>query len=737
MSTEDDAALVAQAQAFAAPWLDAVLLRDGEPAWDHARGAASILRDSGAPIALEAAMYLSTVVTLDDDATQAIKSTFHAGIVSLVEGTRQLAMLERTARGTSGRSEGDGDRLPSSSDATRIERVRRMLLAFSRDLRGVLLHLASRLQTMRWFAAQGLPFPPAQARDALELLAPLANRLGLWSLKWELEDLAFHCLQPDAYAIVAGHLPETRAQRKQEVEQFRRRVTSSLAGAGVNADVQGRDKHLYSIWRKMQGKSLTIHTMFDLRAVRVIVVDVAACYAALAVVHERWSPLAGEYDDYIARPKSNGYQSLHTVVRDDDGRPIEVQIRTRAMHDHAEHGVAAHWAYKEAGSKGYAGASAAVADATRVSQSRKAMLHQLLAWEQDVVMHDKPSGDAGAAAGERVYVFTPQGAVIDLPATSTAVDFAYALHTSLGHRCRGGRIDGAMMPLNTALKNGQTVEVVVGKDGGPSMDWLNPELGYLGSPRSRAKVRAWFNVQAHGQTMARGRERLEKLLQRLGRTAVKHADVASRLQLPNVEMLYTELGKDERPLRDIEGLWEVASEPASDADHIALRASRHAVSDKAARSRGDVLVLGVDSLLTGLARCCRPAPPDAIGGFVTRTQGVAVHRARCTNFLHMARQAPQRVCDVAWGAANQTATVRYAVDVLIEAIDRPALLRDISEVFAKDRIHVSGVQMQTVRGARDRVAWMTFTVEVIDASTLGGVLSQISRVPGVRHARRK
>ncbi len=730
----DDAALVAQAQTFAAPWLDAVLMRDGESAWAHARGVASILHAAGAPVALEAAAYLSTVVAIDDDAAAAVASTFGVGLTSLVEGTRQLAALERRARTERG---SDKTRSERSSDKTRIERVRRMLLAFSRDLRGVLLHLASRLQTMRWHAEQSLAYPEAQAREALELLAPLANRLGVWGLKWEFEDQAFAILQPQTYADVVGLLNDTRARRMQDVDRFREALVDRLKKANIQADVHGRAKHLYSIWRKMQGKSLAIDKMFDLRALRVIVDDVGHCYAVLAVLHEHWPALAGEFDDYIARPKPNGYQSLHTVVQDDDGRPIEVQIRTRAMHDHAEHGVAAHWAYKEAGVKGYAGSSASLGDALRVTQARKSMLHQLLAWEQDVATQDAAQNGATPTAGERVYVFTPQGAVIDLPTTSTAIDFAYALHTSLGHRCRGARVDGAMLPLGTPLKNGQTVEVVVGKDGGPSMDWLNVELGFLGSPRSRAKVRAWFNAQAHAQTLAKGRERLERVLQRLGRTAVKHADIASRLLVTDVDALYNELGKEERSVRDIEVLWEVQPLPASDAEHIAKRASRHTGDDAAARSRGDVLVVGVDALMTGLACCCRPAPPDPIGGFVTRTKGVAIHRTMCTNFHHMARQAPHRVCAVAWGEPRDGAQARYAVDVSIEALDRPALLRDISEVFAKQHINVSSVQSQIVRGARDRVAWMTFTIEMTNASTLGGLLSQLSRVPGVRQARRK
>ena len=504
----------------------------------------------------------------------------------------------------------------------------------------------------------------------------------------------------------------------------------------MTAEVQGRPKHLYSIWKKMQGKGLPLGRVFDLRALRVIVADVPACYAALSRVHECHRAVPGEYDDYIARPKANGYQSLHTVVLFDEpgapadaGRPVEVQIRTAAMHEHAEHGVAAHWAYKEAGAKGYSGVLAAGEFEERVAEARKAVLRQLLAWERDFAGQDGQGAGEGAGPSfdDRIYVFTPQATVIELGAGATPVDFAYVLHTDLGHRCRGARVDGAMVPLNTPLANGQTVEVVAAKEGGPSLDWLNAELGYIRSPRSKAKVRAWFNAQAMQTTIARGRELVEKLLQREGRTAMKLDDLAAQLGFKGADALFEVVGKDEFSLRNIELLLRPAAPAPAEDDGIHLKRTR--------ATEGGVLVVGVESLLTQLARCCRPAPPDAIGGYVTRGKGVAIHRSACPNFRHMAERTPERVIAVAWGDAGDNAA--YPVDVVVEAADRSGLLRDISEVFAKDKVNVTGVHTQSVKGPGGSTAYMTFTVELADATRLGAVLRAVAQVPGIRHARRR
>ncbi len=745
-AAQPDIDLVGAARDFAHARLAGTTRPDGQDAFEHAQAVAAILEQAGAPHSLAAAAYLVGVLRLDDDARATMAQRFGPSVSSLVEGARRLELLEDTAR-SAGDAASVGGASPAASSlgggSARTERLRRMLLAFSRDVRGVLLHLASRLQVMRWHARRGIVYPAPLAREARELLAPLANRLGVWSLKWELEDLAFRSLEPQAWVDIARKLDATRDARLREVERFRQQVAELLAREGIAADVQGRAKHHYSIWRKMQGKNLAFEDVLDLRALRVVVASVADCYVVLSRLQARWRAVPGEFDDYIARPKPNGYQSLHVVVLDDAARAVEVQIRTQAMHEHAEHGVAAHWAYKEAGARGYVGASVATDDAQRVHQARKTMLQQLLAWERDVAAGDAqgPSSDPSVAApSERVYVFTPQGAVIDLPTGATPVDFAYAVHTTLGHRCRGAKVDGALVPLNTPLANGQTIDVMAAKEGGPSLDWLNPELGFLASPRSKAKVRAWFNAQSHEATVAHGRERLERLLQRLGRTAAKHADLAAKLGLTDAEAMYTALGKDELPVRDIEQLWH-AQPPPPEPDEVLARRLAQPPARKAGKgdgrdSRGDVLVVGVDSLMTGLARCCRPAPPDAIGGFVTRHKGVAIHRHSCTNFLHMAQQSPQRLIAVQWGATRPGES-RFAIDVAVEANDRPGLLRDITEVLAKERLNVVGAHTQTVRDARGSLAHMLFTVEVSRTDALDGVLAKMGSVPGVRSARRK
>jgi GTP pyrophosphokinase len=734
-STTDDAGRTAleRARAFAEPLLRGRALATGEDAYDHAAGVAAVLAAIGGAPALQAAAYLVYAGDFLQRPEEVVAKAFGESYASLVALTRKLVQIQRAAREA---------QVEQEIQARQTERVRKMLLAFSRDLRVVLLRLASRLQTLRWYAAAKRECPAALAAETQQVFAPLANRLGIWQIKWELEDLAFRFLQPDEYRRIAKLLAEKRIEREAGVEAVRQQVASLLNGQGVAALVYGRPKHLYSIWKKMQGKQLDFDRVLDVRALRVIVADVPACYTALSRVHERYPAISGEYDDYIARPKPNGYRSLHTVVLGDDSRPIEVQIRTQAMHEHAEYGVAAHWAYKEAGTKGYTGVSAAGDFEERVAEARKAVLRQLLAWERDFSgQQQRQRAAAGEAAGagaeavaafdDRIYVFTPQATVIELGAGSTPIDFAYALHTDLGHRCRGAKVDGAMVPLNTPLANGQTVEVITTKEGGPSLDWLNAELGYLHSPRARAKVRAWFNALAQRETVAKGRELVEKLLQREGRTALKLDDLAEKLGFRDAQALFEVVGKDEYSLRNIETLLR-PPEPAPATEELpTLKRSR---ADETG-SRGGVLVVGVESLLTNLARCCRPAPPDAIGGFVTRGKGVAIHRRDCSNFRHMAERMPERVIAVAWGKAQANAA--YPVDVVIEASDRQGLLRDISEVFAKEKMNVTGVNTQSVRDAEGKTAWMTFTIEVADASRVKQVLTQVARVPGVRHVRRK
>ena len=702
---------LARARAFAEPFIAGEILDTGENTLAHADAVAQILKSMGGSEAMQAASYLVYASSHLNKPQEVIAKTFGENYAALAIETTKLVKVQQQTREAGGAMRGLDDR------RLQTENVRKMLLAFSRDLRVVMLRLASRLQTLRFHAARKNVVPPSVAHEALNVFAPLANRLGIWQVKWEMEDLAFRFLEPETYKQVARLLDEKRVEREGYVEQLRSRLEADLKSQGIAAQVHGRPKHIYSIVRKMRGKSLDFEQVFDVRALRVIVPEVRDCYAALAWVHDQFEAIGSEFDDYIGRPKPNGYQSLHTVVRDDSGRPIEIQIRTQAMHDHAEHGVAAHWAYKEAGSKGYGGVSASGAYDAKI-----AVLRQLLAWERDL------AGSGDGLFEDRIYVLTPDAAIVDLPQGATPVDFAYTLHTSLGHRCRGARVDGVMVPLNTQLQNGQTVEITAAREGGPSRDWLNSDLGFLASHRAKAKVRAWFNERIRHETVARGRELVEKLLQREGKTAVKLEDLASRLGFQSAEDLFAVVGKDEFSLRNIETLLRPVEAPLLP-DEFLLKKSRPA--DKA--PMGGVLVVGIDSLMTQLARCCKPAPPDVIGGYVTRGKGVSVHRADCSNFRELVARDAARVIDVEWSAPKAVGAAVYPVDVSVEAADRQGLLRDVSEVFAKEKMNVIGVQTQSVKGT----AWMTFTVEVADSGRLSKVLGVVADVAGVRSARRR
>jgi GTP pyrophosphokinase len=717
-SLPEQANALERARAFAEPLLASETLDTGENILVHADAVASILRGIGGSEAMQAASYLVYACDHLNKPQEVIAKAFGDNFAALAMETTKLVRVQRHARQV--RLSGDAATVPTAQTAAlQTENVRKMLLAFSRDLRVVMLRLASRLQTLRFFAASKLPVPDGIALEALQVFAPLANRLGIWEIKWEMEDLAFRFQDPDTYRQVARLLDEKRAEREAYVERMRAQLEADLNASGINAKVSGRPKHIYSIVKKMRGKSLGFDQVYDVRALRIVVANVPECYAALSWVHSQYAAIPEEFDDYIAKPKVNGYQSLHTVVRDAKGQPTEIQIRTQAMHDHAESGVAAHWAYKEAGAKGYVGVSASGAYDAKI-----AVLRQLLAWERDL-----SGSHTQAVMDDNIYVLTPDAAIVELPQGATAVDFAYSVHTSLGHRCRGARVDGAIVPLNTALKNGQTVEVTTVKEGGPSRDWLNPEQGYLVSHRARSKVRAWFNAQAMAETVAKGREAVEKLLQREGKTAIKLEDLASQLGFTSADALFEVVGKDEYSLRHIEVLLR-PNEPAQfDAEAPLIRKPRSGHNP----TKGGLLVVGVDSLMTQMAKCCKPAPPDAIVGFVTRGKGVSVHRADCTNLAEMVAKNGERLIDVEWGLNQTSHSSVYPVDVAVQAQDRTGLLRDISEVFTKEKMNVIGVQTQSIKGT----AWMTFTVEVADSGRLHKVLGLVAELPGVRWARRK
>ena len=707
-----------RARAFAGPLIAHETLDTGENTFAHAEAVAEILRSIGGSEAMQAASYLVYACEHLSKPQDVITKAFGESYATLALETTALVHIQRQARAASLKTQ------VSPGAANQTENIRKMLLAFSRDLRVVMLRLASRLQTLRHYAAIKKEAPHAVSIEALHVFAPLANRLGIWQIKWEMEDLAFRFLEPEAYKAIAKQLADKRIEREGGMQLLRESLQADLLAQGVAAEVQGRPKHIYSIARKMRGKQLSFDQVFDVRAMRVIVADNAACYAVLARVHELYAPIDGEFDDYIAKPKSNGYQSLHTVVRDAANRPLEIQIRTEAMHQHAEVGVAAHWAYKEAGVRGYAGVNA-----SSPYDAKIAVLRQLLAWQQDV------SGEAVKSnqLDDRIYVLTPEAAIVDLPRGATAVDFAYALHTNLGHRCRGARVNGQMVTLNTPLANGQTVEITAAKEGGPSRDWLNPELHFLASPRARAKVRAWFNALQLEETISTGRQAVEKLLQREGKTALKLDDLAAQLGFKTADALFEVVGKDEFSLRTIEQFLRPAlAEVASLDEQALLRTSR--VAEKIASSKkaaaGSVLVVGVDSLLTQLSKCCKPAPPDAIVGYVTRGKGVSIHRAGCSTLRSLMQKEGERLVDFAWGAPKSGAI--FTVDVRVLGSERPALLRDVTEVFSKEKVPVRSVQQNVSHGS----TWITLSVDVSDAAHLAKVLASVAQVSGVENARR-
>jgi GTP pyrophosphokinase len=591
------------------------------------------------------------------------------------------------------------------------EILRKMLLAMADDIRVVLLRLASRTQTLRWFTDHDTPERRDLARESLEIYAPLANRLGVWQLKWEIEDLSFRFIEPATYKRIAKMLDERRVERESFIDVAVARLKDEMRKSGIAAEVYGRPKHIYSIWNKMRAKDLDFSEVYDVRALRIIVPELKDCYTALGLVHALWQPIHGEFDDYISHPKGNFYRSLHTAVMAEDGRSLEVQIRTPEMHHHAELGVAAHWRYKESGTS---------ARAESAYDEKIAWLRQLLSWRDEVT--DSAAWVEQfkrASLDDTIYVMTPQGRVIDLPKGATPLDFAYRLHTDIGHRCRGARVDGHLMPLNTPLANGQRVEIVTAKTGGPSRDWLAP--GYLSSSRARQKVKTWFAAQQEAEMLTQGRAFVAKELQRDGQTQANLDDLAHKLGFKNTDALYLAAARGEVGPRAILVALRGTPEEAEPEPEIQTRRS------KAGDSK--ILVVGVDKLLTQLGRCCKPVPPDVIAGFVTRGRGVSVHRLDCANFRNMAARNPERVIDAQWGAKQDGV---YAADLLVEASDRQGLLRDISDVLSKEKINVTAVKTLSKSG----IARMAFTIELANAEQLKRVLALVGEVAGVASVRR-
>ncbi len=687
--------------------------RDGERLVDRATGTATILaalRLDAATVEAGLLIGLPTAGAFDPDE---ITTRFGADVATIVAGVARMDEIRALP------ATGDAD-----DRAAQAERLRKMLLAMVDDIRVVLVKLAERTQALRYLVSAGKEQAETRertAREVRDLFAPLANRLGVWQLKWELEDLSLRVLEPDTYKTIAKMLDGRRQDRERYIDDVVALLRHELAAAAIRADVSGRPKHITSIWNKMRRKQAGIEALYDIRAVRVLVDDIKDCYAALGVVHHLWTPLPGEFDDYIAKPKANSYRSLHTAVIGPEGKALEVQIRTFEMHQHSEYGVAAHWRYKESGQKGIRRDPA--------FEDRIAWLRQVLDWKDAVAdASEWLTAFKSSLFTDTIYVLTPQGKVVDLPRGATPVDFAYAVHTSLGHRCRGARVDGALVPLNYVLKNGQRVEIVATKQGGPSRDWLNAELGYVTSHRARTKVRQWFKAQQQDETLAHGRATVERELARAGATAVNLDAVAVKAGFEKADDLFAAVGREDLNTRAIQTAIKavVAPEatPAAEPESAVLRQS------KAAGAGSGILVVGVDRLMTVLARCCKPAPPDGIVGFVTRGKGVTIHRQSCANVTRMRAREPERLIAADWGLPRDEV---FPVDVVLEAGDRQGLLRDVSEIFSRERINVTAANTLT----RDMRTRMAFTLEVKSLDALARALALVRDVPGVVSAARR
>jgi GTP pyrophosphokinase len=733
--TADESARVVAALEFVKPIYSGKKVVTGQDAFVFVQGVTRVLASLKTDVDTRVAGVLFELTMLDPVVAETIEARFGKEIADMVTGVRQLMRLHETALAQQEVARGKN---AAQQAAAQLEILRKMMLAMASDMRVVLVRLASRLTTLRYFADIKLESDITRhyARETFDLYAPLANRLGIWQLKWELEDLSFRFIEPQAYKRIAKLLEEKRMEREGFVDSAISRLETELAAAGIKAEVFGRPKHIYSIWTKLRGKDLDFSELYDVRAFRVIVADVKTCYTVLGIVHDIWTPLPEEFDDYISRPKPNGYQSLHTVVMAEDGRPLEVQIRTSEMHRFAEYGVAAHWRYKESGGSNFA---------AQKYDEKIAWLRQLLAWKSEVVDAVVGQDDVqrewvekikSATLDDRIYVLTPQARVFELPSGATPIDFAYHLHSDVGHSCRGARVDGVMVPLNTVLKNGQTVDIITARSGGsigPSRDWLS--AGYAASPRTRSKVRAWFNAIEQQETLTNGRGLVEKTLQREGKTAVNLEELARKLGFSKPDDLFLSVGKDEFSLRLIEQALHIDDAPRqvvkrSTGDSLAApRKSRASSVSHGAKS--GVLVVGADGLMTQLAKCCKPAPPDPIVGFITRGKGVSIHRATCKNFAEMKTKAPERVIHTAWGKAG--AETVYPVDIFVLAGDRQGLLRDISEIFLREKINVIGVSTQSIKGH----ARMAFTAEIGSTAQLQRALAVIRDVEGVMEARRQ
>jgi GTP pyrophosphokinase len=669
----------------------------GEPYVNHSLAVANILAELHMPAAVIAAGLLHDTVEDTDLTLAELRAEFGDEVALLVDGVTKLAQLPRVSK--------DGN----TPIDQHTESLRKTFMAMSDDVRVVLIKLADRLHNMRTLMHVRPEKQARIARETLEIFAPLANRLGIWPLKSELEDLSFRYTNPERYREIASQITEYQADRERAMEQIVGHVRRALAAHNIEAEITGRPKHIYSIAKKMERKEVAFDDIYDVRAVRIVVRDQQTCYFALGVIHNLWRPVPGQFDDYIATPKDNFYQSLHTAVKYEDGKTLEVQIRTPEMHENAEYGIAAHWRYKEGFKRDEA------------YEKRIKWLRSLMDWRHD-------TGNAGEYVDalkhdvfeERVYVFTPRGDIIDLPAGATPIDMAYHVHTSVGDRCRGAKINGKLVSLDYRLRTGDQVEILTAKRGGPSRDWLNPDLGLVQSHRAQQKIRQWFRKQDREQLLVQGRDTLERELKRLGAESFNFEVLARKFGYAKPEELYFALGTG-----DLHGR-QIAARVLEEEQAEHNKKMPPTEPPKGVVRSDEISILGTRGLLTNLARCCRPAPGDPVIGYITRGRGATIHRQDCPNVLY--HKEPERIIKVAWGQAQQT----YPVSVRITAYDRDGLMKDVSTLVAEERINMASLSVAT----KNSIATMEITMDISDVEVLSRVLARIEQLPNVIEARR-
>lgn len=609
----------------------------------------------------------------------------------------------------------------SEENHAQIENARKMLLAMVEDMRVVIIKLAERTAIMRFLEALDENTAQQIAKETMDLYAPLANRLGISQLKWELEDRSFRFLNPKAYSHIAGFLHETRIDRENYVRAVIEQLKNNLTAAGLHDfEISGRAKHIYSIHRKMQRKKLHFDELFDLNAVRILVTDIEDCYKALSIVHASWQPIAKEFDDYIATPKRNGYRSIHTAVIGPQEKKVEVQIRTFSMHQESEHGVAAHWRYKEGGQQkaGY--------------EAKITWLRQVLAWQKELVKSGASIDPQHTTfMDDRVYVFTPAGEIVEMPQGSTPLDFAYHIHSEVGHRCRGAKVNGTIVPLTYMLNTGEQVEILTTREANPSRDWLNPHLGYLKTARAKAKVHHWFKLQDYDKNISLGQNILDRELQRLGiANAVNTEKIAAKLHFKNPQDMLAALGCGDLRLAQVLGAVQLEIDQLKKEQEASVAPAVPLKTPSKTTGSG-INIAGIGDLLSHTARCCKPIPGEPIMGFITKGRGVAIHRKDCANLMNLTTTQQGRLIEVDWSSAAQA----YPVDIVIDALDRPGIIRDVTTVLANEKLNI--IALNTVTNRTENMAHITLTVEVPDLNSLSKIFDKIKHVPNVLTARRQ